>query len=786
MEALAAVSLAGNILQFVHTAKQLVSVSREILDFGAKSEYIELQVICKDLQARADRIRVPKNAEAVALDANDESMVGLAVQCKYLTERLLGVLEKLGSKDGNNKWKTFLQALKTQWHDSEIEDLRKRLDRIGQAVQARLARDEYDSIKQRLDALLVSNEQMEITRARDIIALQVNFKRALSQTDEETSAESFCQIASEGLNYTAEQIILTKVRFPRLEDRYSSISAAHRKTLAWLFGTGNTQGRQVSAATFVEWLRSGDKIYWISGRPGSGKSTLMKFLCTHPETTEHLEAWAKGDEVIIAEYFFWNAGKNRLQKSQEGLLRSIIYQILRQRPEYIRLVFPGVWSVYDTDNTRPSASEGSGVDPELPVDEEGWFNALKCTCKLLTQSGKRLFLFIDGLDEFEGNKLDIISLIQDLRSLDLVKLCVSSRQWNEFEDAYGRKGTSKLYMQDFNDEDISSYIDDTFSHDENYKELEDTETRGRALVEEIVSRSNGVFLWVILVVRSFQEGLREGDSITRLQKRLQELPTELEEYFERILFHDVKQAYRDQAAQMFFITLEAKENLPLMAYWFLDEPELPAERRPLKMQQTAKRHKDAKKRLIASCKGLLEPHFPQTSSQQGSLPSAVLFEYKVDFLHRTVRDYLALPTTNIRNWAPKDFDPHEAICKVLFAQVKTAPQGPEYGPQVSALCRIFDHHARAVLSSEKRCDLVLELSTELHTIEDSYSSNIPASSNARTDEHKPVVVGITAGKQKIPMIVEPTNVKVSPVRPSSLKRLASKLSRKKSKSGTDL
>lgn len=186
---------------------------------------------------------------------------------------------------------------------------------------------------------------------------------------------------------------------------------------------------------------------------------------------------------------------------------------------------------------------------------------------------------------------------------------MSSRQWNEFEDAYGKSRTAKLYMQDFNNGDINAYIDDVFSNNNNYQELEDNETRGKALVEEIVTAANGVFFWVVLVVRSFQEGLREGDSIARLQSRLRKLPTNLEEYFQRILFHDVKESYRDQAAQMFLVALVAKENLPLMAYWFLDEQDFPAERQPLKIQQTNKRHKDAKKCLNPSCKGLLEPHF---------------------------------------------------------------------------------------------------------------------------------------------------------------------------------
>ena len=708
-------------------------------------------------------------------------MADLASQCKILTNQLLAVLSKLKSDGSSNKWKSFLQALRSQWHDSEIENLRKRLDHIGQAVQARLYHIDSRLIIDRLNTLLERNRQLEISRMADIQALQAQFAEVLRS--KEDSGETLTKIAHDGFQYNAEQWILSELRFVRLEDRYSSVSDAHRKTLTWLFGTTDTPGRNVPAANFVEWLRSENKIYWISGRPGSGKSTLMKFLCTHPKTTTHLAEWSQGNDIVIAEYFFWNAGKNRLQKSQEGLLRSILSQILRQYPDYIQMVYTATWRHYSTESAGFTSNGGNSLDSELPLDLSGLMDALKRTCKLLTQASKRLFLLIDGLDEYEGDKLDIISLIVDLKSLDLVKICVSSRQWNEFEDAFGRDGTSKLYMQDFNDEDISSYIDDVLSRDENYQELEDKETRGQALIAEIVSKSNGVFLWVVLVVRSFQEGLREGDSIARLQHRLQDLPAELEEYFERILFQDVKQTYRDQAAQMFLVALEAKENLPLMAYWFLDEPELPKERQPLKMQQTVKRHRAAKKRLIASCKGLLEPNFLSEKGQQDSLPSAILFEYKVDFLHRTVRDYLELPTTKIRDWVPRDFDPHMAICRVLFAQIKTAPQDVEYGPHILDLCKVFHYHAKVVLQAHARDRLVLKLKAEISDIEKLYSISTTDLSISQTLKNEINSAAETGnGENTVPIIVKPAGEEAPIERPSTLKRWASKLGLKRSKS----
>jgi Cu/Ag efflux protein CusF len=43
---------------------------------------------------------------------------------------------------------------------------------------------------------------------------------------------------------------------------------------------------------FIEWLSSSDGIFHISGKMGSGKSTMMRFLYEHPATRYELNRWA--------------------------------------------------------------------------------------------------------------------------------------------------------------------------------------------------------------------------------------------------------------------------------------------------------------------------------------------------------------------------------------------------------------------------------------------------------------------------------------------------------------
>jgi hypothetical protein len=48
----------------------------------------------------------------------------------------------------------------------------------------------------------------------------------------------------------------------------------------------------VQREKWINWLSSGNGIFHIAGKLGSGKSTLMKFLCNHPQTKDALQKWA--------------------------------------------------------------------------------------------------------------------------------------------------------------------------------------------------------------------------------------------------------------------------------------------------------------------------------------------------------------------------------------------------------------------------------------------------------------------------------------------------------------
>jgi hypothetical protein len=117
----------------------------------------------------------------------------------------------------------------------------------------------------------------------------------------------------------------------------------------------------------------------------------------------------------------------------------------------------------------------------------------------------KLCLFIDSLDEYDGDCKAIADLLKDVALSLYIKVCVSSRLWLVFEEAFeNRVG---LCLQDLTYTDIRNYVRGTLEANKKMEQLAvSNPEHATALVSEIVTKANGVFLWVRLVVWSLLDG----------------------------------------------------------------------------------------------------------------------------------------------------------------------------------------------------------------------------------------------------------------------------------------
>lgn len=281
------------------------------------------------------RVTTSHPPEGTELSEDEESIRALGLECNQVAQELLGVLDKLKKKHTEGTlghFDNFYRALLSEWKKEKVYALGKRLDLIATNIHRHLEAYDSKKILQRVDKLSAENRRLDAHHSGEVREPRKQFsdvfdgiKDKLRENESRNrTMAALLSAAAKGSRYSAEQVILEHLWFEEINDRHDTIRKAHEQTLSWLFSTCEQQ----SPATFDDWLSSSDDVYWISGKPGSSKSTLMKFLCKHPRTIEKLNIWAKQKRLVSAEYFFWDAGK-RLQKPQEGLLRSLIYQLLR-------------------------------------------------------------------------------------------------------------------------------------------------------------------------------------------------------------------------------------------------------------------------------------------------------------------------------------------------------------------------------------------------------------------------------------------------------------------------
>ncbi|CAG7555283.1 unnamed protein product [Fusarium equiseti] len=471
-----------------------------------------------------------------------------------------------------------------------------------------------------------------------------------------------------------EQLFISRLCYDTMQERELTIKDAHEGTFRWIFEENDTTG-------FKNWLVSNGPLYWITGKPGSGKSTLMRYLLqpigesddgnqasitasispqsAHGRCATYLKQWAGNErELTVVSFHFWAVGAE-LQSSQEGLFRTMLVQLLRAHPEVVPMVAPLRWESLCLFN----------IDPRnfSQIELDGMFqNAI-----VHISTRAKLAIFIDGLDEFEGDCRALISLVRSCL-VSPVKVCISSRPWNEFKDAFG--DCPRLQMQDLTHQDIYNYVSSKFEADSQFKSLQRRQPCvAMELLESIVNKSSGVFLWVTIVLASLLAGIEAGDRMEDLHERLAQLPEEIEDLYERIL-ESVDSRYHEHTAQLLQLMSAFKSPPSPLLFWYADEVNfmdraIKEDPQTVSREEALDRVEDIRRRLNSRCKGLLEIHKATASS---SHPFDPRFGGHVDYLHKTVYEFISKEKTQqrLQSYLKTSYDAHVRIAAACVTLTK--------------------------------------------------------------------------------------------------------------------
>jgi len=542
-------------------------------------------------------------------------------------------------------------------------------------------------------AQLLSRTELVVTDQSDKThALIVNTMQVLSQAKEaqmsstaKNKAEKI-QKEEEELQILVEENVLDILSFGTMSDREGDIGEAHQNTFVWLLNPKAKSPQKQQWDDLVEWLKSGLGLYWINGKAGSGKSTLMRFITKSDQTRTALLEWSGSSNLVVGNFFFWNSGTIE-QRSQVGLLRTLLHEILRQHRDLIPIVMPSVWARAYSHAVQPT-NRGRPQRLSLGVSMEALKALIKQSVKQL-----KLCLFIDGLDEYEGDPTDLADLFTDIVDSDNIKICLSSRPLVPLEYAF--KSSPNIRLQDLTHDDIKLYVIDKLHGNRRFQQLAAEEpVQAPALINEIVTKADGVFLWVVLVVRSLLVGLNNRDEMDDLERRLAELPSDLSALFENMLTKRIAPFYQAKGAAIFQIVRASRERaeqiersreesppLTLLSLFFADEKNpdwaLNAPIRPLNKSEKSIRCKSMEDRLKNCCAGLLEAQFTPNYSFVGAhlIPWILPPDGRVQYLHRTVRDYLHQADvwkSITAKTDTSDFEPNISLLRSCILQLKSS------------------------------------------------------------------------------------------------------------------
>jgi hypothetical protein len=119
---------------------------------------------------------------------------------------------------------------------------------------------------QKTRAIIVNRSHSDPKRRPDHVAVITAKVKLLSISEDQELK----------LQNKVQEEIIRSLAYPKMTFRYKRIVEAYPTTFKWVFRDPTAD--QLPWSNFSHWLKTGNSVYWINGKAGSGKSTLIKHI----------------------------------------------------------------------------------------------------------------------------------------------------------------------------------------------------------------------------------------------------------------------------------------------------------------------------------------------------------------------------------------------------------------------------------------------------------------------------------------------------------------------------
>ncbi|KAM5386272.1 hypothetical protein ACJA88_002422 [Fusarium oxysporum] len=336
MAELATIALVGNILQFLEVGIKLAATARRAYKSidGCIKEDKDLLTDTGRLHSLISSIQTNRSlTQGNGQAAVDDSLIQAARACDEYASELTTLLETMSIRPGVTRTLESLRCAgnSDSWLDSRIftsfaGDASLFAIPLGPTISSN--QSSVTTAINKLRAQSVALEANTTTKLESLKSLILKVK----PNDKDSTVQMIGHLENllpEAQRVKRQHSLLKSLLFHTIKQRHNAIPERHQDTFKWVFERDTHQ--------FCEWLESESGFFWVKGKAGSGKSTLMKYLAAHSQTKSLLQVWGKGQRVVTASHFFWNAGTS-MQKSISGLFQTILYQVIKTCPQLIDII----------------------------------------------------------------------------------------------------------------------------------------------------------------------------------------------------------------------------------------------------------------------------------------------------------------------------------------------------------------------------------------------------------------------------------------------------------------
>ncbi|KAI0509599.1 hypothetical protein F5B22DRAFT_616171 [Xylaria bambusicola] len=544
MDPVTAVGVAAAAVQFLDASIKVYNTFQEIRGSSILTTKHNEQL--EDNIRSVQSLRSSLKSACTPQGANDP-VSKLSDQCISKADELLKLLEYIrGSGKDISRARALSRAVRKRKAIEELHySLKEGQDTLNHMITQKLLPSiDMLKVEQSKEFANINSIGQELIKAQ-LEQQRIQEAHHTTLTDKLDSIQCDTQLRlNEADHLKKREKLLGSLWFPEIDQRRNEIKEPAPRTLEWLFDPeyytpSESNDHQLLWPDFRRWLREDTSTYWISGKAGSGKSTLMAHIVDDERTCKNLEVWSRGYRLRVLSFFFWRAG-SQLQNSVLGLLRSLLYQLCILEPEIADIIL----------------SKLSSPMAMIPTWTERSLLSF-ATEAIRSSKGTRFCIFIDGLDEYTGPYDDLVDHIDKLSSFGNSKACLSSRPEVALTTRF--QGLKQLRLQDLNSNDIKAFVKGSLQKTQLSKHFRSE------LISEVTWRSDGVFLWASLVAQSLVRGSNAGDSEEILRERLDTLPNDMNHLFEHML-SKVDPVHRKSLAFYVQIMNIARKDSPVWYY----------------------------------------------------------------------------------------------------------------------------------------------------------------------------------------------------------------------------